>query len=99
MATPSMYEKYLQKMRLIADIRSANAVLQWDQETYLPPKGAQFRGQQISSLSEISHRLFSEESFGNLLEDLLSKDGLTPEQKRNVELTHEDYVKNKKYSA
>src|SRR3954465_1183290 len=99
MGSQDLYNQYKQKMRMIADVRSASAVLQWDQETYLPPKGAQFRGQQISSLSEISHRLFSEESFGNLLEDLLSKDGLTPEQKRNVELTHEDYVKNKKYSA
>ena len=86
-------------MQMIADVRNAGAVLQWDQETYLPPKGAHFRGQQISTLSEISHRMFSEESLGNLLTDLLAKDDLTPAQKRNVERTWEDYSKNKKYSS
>lgn len=85
-------------MRLIADVKNASAVLQWDQETFLPPKGASFRGQQISTLSEISHRLFSEEELGNLLQGLLSKDNLSAEQKRNVERTAEDYQKNKKYT-
>jgi carboxypeptidase Taq len=97
--TSTLYDHYRSKMRLIADVRNANAVLQWDQETNLPPKGASFRGQQISTLSEISHRLFSEEELGNLLQDLLGRDDLSAGQKRNVQLTHEDYVKNKKYSS
>jgi carboxypeptidase Taq len=86
-------------MRFIADVKFANALLQWDQETYLPTKGTAFRGQQISTLSEISHRMFSEEELGNLLKELLSKDNLSPEQKRNVERTNQDYVKNKKYTS
>ena len=99
MGTAELYENYVRKMHRIADVRHASAVLQWDQETHLPPKGAGFRGQQISTLSEISHQLFSEEELGNLLQELLGNDGLLPEQKRNVERTHEDYVKNKKYTA
>jgi carboxypeptidase Taq len=100
MSTSSeLYGKYQNKMRFIADVKNASAILQWDQETYLPPKGASFRGQQISTLSEISHRLFSEEELGNLLQDLLSKDDLPAEQKRNVEKTNEDYLKNKKYTS
>jgi len=86
-------------MQRIADVRFANAVLQWDQETYLPPKGAQFRGQQISTLAEISHHFFSEEALGNLLQELLQKDDITVTQKRNVERTFEDYTKNKKYTS
>ncbi|HWI91952.1 MAG TPA: carboxypeptidase M32 [Flavisolibacter sp.] len=97
--TPELYAKYHNKMRLIADVKNANALLQWDQETYLPAKGAGFRGQQISTLSEISHRLFSEEELGNILQELLIKDDLSPEQKRNVERTNEDYLKNKKYTS
>jgi carboxypeptidase Taq len=99
MGTAELYENYVRKMHRIADVRHASAVLQWDQETHLPPKGAAFRGQQISTLSEISHQLFSEEELGNVLQELLGKDGLLPNQKRNVERTHEDYVKNKKYTA
>lgn len=86
-------------MRLIADVKNAHAILQWDQETYLPPKGAAFRGQQLSALSVISHQLFSEEELGNLLKELLSKDDLSAGQKRNVERTSEDYLKNKKYTS
>ena len=84
-------------MRLIADVRNASAVLQWDQETYLPPKGASFRGRQISTLSEISHRMFSEEELGKILQQLSESESLSPQQKKNVELTREDYIKNKKY--
>lgn len=86
-------------MRRLADVRNANAVLQWDQETNLPPKGAAFRGQQISTLSEISHQLFSDEELGKILEDLMSREDLSKPQKRNVELSYEDYVKNKKYTS
>jgi carboxypeptidase Taq len=99
MSTSELYEKYQSKMRFIADVKNANAVLQWDQETYLPPKGAHFRGQQISTLSEITHRLFSEEELGNLLKELSGRDDLSIEQKRNVTKTYEDYLKNKKYSS
>jgi carboxypeptidase Taq len=99
MGTIQLYGDYRDKMRFIADVKNASAVLQWDQETYLPAKGAHFRGQQISTLSEISHRLFSEEKLGALLEELLQKDDLSAAQKRNVQRTHEDYAKNKKYTS
>ena len=85
-------------MQRLADVRHAHAVLQWDQETYLPKKGAHFRGQQLSTLSELAHGLFSEEALGNLLQELLSKNDLTPEQKRNVVLSWDDYSKNKKFT-
>lgn len=94
-----LYREYENKMHRIADLRYANAVLQWDQETYLPPKGAHFRGQQISTLSELSHTFFSEDELGRILKDLLTTDQLNPEQHRNVERTFEDYSKNKKYTS
>ena len=39
----------------ITAIGSAAAVLNWDQEIYMPPKGAQARGGQIATLSGIAH--------------------------------------------
>ncbi|MCW3073573.1 MAG: carboxypeptidase [Flaviaesturariibacter sp.] len=86
-------------MQKIADVKSANAVLQWDQETYMPPKGASFRGQQISTLSEIAHQMFSDPSLSELLTELSGRQDLSEDQSRNVELTLEDYTKNKKYSS
>ena len=86
-------------MQRIADVRNANAVLQWDQETYLPKKGASIRGQQLSTLSEIAHQMFSENELGNILRELNEKDDLSFTEKRNVALTLEDYQKNKKYTS
>ena len=99
MTTQEIYNGYQQRMQRIADIRFATSVLQWDQETYLPAKGAQFRGQQISTLTELSHDLFSRDELGNTLQELLSKDDLTIEQRRNIERNWEDYTKNKKYPS
>jgi carboxypeptidase Taq len=99
MTSQELYLNYQQKMQRIADLRFATALLQWDQETYLPAKGAHYRGQQISTLTELSHDLFSQDELGKILQDLLDKEDLAFDQKRNVELTWDDYVKNKKYPS
>ena len=51
-------------MRRIADVRYASAVLQWDQETYLPSKGNETRSRQIATLNELAHDLFTDERTG-----------------------------------
>jgi carboxypeptidase Taq len=96
--TKELYDIYTLKMQRIADLKNAGAVLQWDQETYLPKKGAALRGQQLSTLSELAHQLFSEEDFGKTLKELSGRE-LNTVEKRNVQLTLEDYEKNKKYSS
>jgi carboxypeptidase Taq len=95
----SLYDEYVTALHTIADLRYAAALLQWDQETYLPPKGAPVRGQQIATLSEIAHRYFTDEKLGAQLQELLAGDKLSPEEKRNVELTWQDYSKQKKFPS
>src|SRR4051812_24667073 len=90
-----LYNDYKLTMQKIADVKYAAAVLQWDQETYLPPKGADFRGRQLATLSEIGHEMFTSNRVGELLQHLLSKD-LTTEQKKNISLSWEDYTRLKK---
>lgn len=92
-SSAALYETYTAQMQKIADLRYATAVLQWDQETYLPVKGAARRGQQVATLSETAHQFFTSNELGNLLEELLQKDDLSPKQKKNVTLTWEDYSK------
>jgi carboxypeptidase Taq len=96
--TTDLYQKYRTAMERVADIRFATSVLQWDQETYLPPKGAAARGRQISTLTEMAHLAFTDENLGGLLQELLSKDDLTGNERRNVEYTWEDYSKQQKYT-
>lgn len=92
-----LYKQYRGQLQKISDVKYSGAVLQWDQETYLPPKGADFRGRQIATLSEISHQMFTDEKIGNLLRELLSRQ-LPDRQRRNAELTLEDYTRLKKLS-
>jgi|ADGO01.1.fsa_nt_gi Zn-dependent carboxypeptidase len=91
----TLYAEYVKQMRMIADIRYASALLQWDQETYLPPKGAPIRGQQIATLSELAHRYFTDDSLGALLDALLQSGSLSPDERVNVSLTKEDYDRQK----
>ena len=94
-----LYKEYTDKMSRIADLRYSSALLQWDQETYLPPKGAAFRGQQIATLAEMAHELFTSASLGNLMDDLLEQDGLDHISKRNAQLSREDYSRQQKIPA
>ena len=97
--TKKCYREYQDQMRKIADVKNALAVLQWDQETYLPAKGAGFRGQQMATLSELAHRIFTERKTGRLLDELAGREDLDEKEKRNIALTLEDYTKQKKYTA
>ena len=90
------YNDYKQSLQKIADIKYAAAVLQWDQETYLPAKGNDIRGQQIATLSELAHELFTSEKTGALLNELAAKYDLSDSEKRNITLSLEDYNKSKK---
>ncbi len=99
MTSTELYTLYKTKMQKIADVKYATAVLQWDQETYLPPKGNDIRGRQLATLSEIAHQQFTDDATGNLLNELVSKEDLTDKEKKNVLLSLEDYTKSKKLSS
>lgn len=86
-------------MEKLADVRYATSVLQWDQETYLPAKGAAFRGRQISTLTELAHQMATSEQLGGLLQELQGRADLNPDEQRNVTLSHEDYIRQQKYPA
>ncbi|HEY0680124.1 MAG TPA: carboxypeptidase M32 [Chitinophagaceae bacterium] len=96
--TIDLYSNYQQQLRKISDLRYASAVLQWDQETYMPPKGAAFRGQQLATLSELSHQFFTAAETGDMLNTLLQDTSLTASQRKNVELSLYDYSKAQKLS-
>jgi len=86
-------------MRKLADVRSALALMQWDQETYLPSKGAGFRAQQVATIAAMAHELASSETLGSLLDSLEQANGLDERERKNISLTREDYLKQKKYPS
>lgn len=99
MTSGELYNEYKKTMQQIADVKYAAAVLQWDQETYLPPKGNEMRGRQIATLSEIAHNQFTHEKLGNLLSELNEKNDLSAIEKKNVLLTTIDYQRNTKLNS
>ncbi len=94
-----LYESYRAHMRKLCDLRAALALMQWDQETYLPTKGAGFRAQQIATVSEMTHELATSDKLGSLLKSLLNESGLTDTERKNVLLNTEDFEKQKKYPS
>ncbi len=92
----SLYTQYKTTLQKIADLKYASAVLQWDQETYLPKNGNDARGRQIATLNELAHEEFTDASFGILLNQLHTQQNLSDKEKRNVQLSLEDFDKSKK---
>ena len=44
------------RLQEIFDLGHINALLGWDQSTYMPPGGAPARGRQSALLGELAHR-------------------------------------------
>ncbi len=86
-------------MRKIADVYLSSAVLHWDQEIYMPPKGALYRAQQLSTLAGIAHELAVKEDFGELLSELSNDTTLSVEEAKNVKESYKEYKKRKRYTT
>ncbi len=57
-------------MAELADLRGAAALLGWDQQTYMPPGGAEARGNQLGTLNRLAHEKGTSAELGKLLEAL-----------------------------
>lgn len=65
-------EKVEALKKRLADVVRLNqtaAVLGWDQQTYMPPGGAEARAEQLATISRIAHELFVADETGRMIED------------------------------
>lgn len=92
------YQHYQEINQSAADFRNAAAVLEWDQETYMPAKGYKTRGRQLATLAARAHELLTNSEYAALLETLKADNSLDEIQAINVRLSLEDFEKNKKLS-
>lgn len=60
-------KKHLEEIELLA---AATRLLAWDQNTYMPPLGAEARGKQLGVLSKLIHEMWTDEKLGRLLDEL-----------------------------
>ena len=63
-------EKLRKHLLVISRLGSATAVLGWDQEVNLPPKGQAFRGEVLAQLAGEVHKLSTNPSFVSLVREL-----------------------------
>ncbi|HDQ05457.1 MAG TPA: carboxypeptidase M32 [Candidatus Bathyarchaeota archaeon] len=90
----SSYQKLLEKTKNITILNSAAAILHWDMETMMPPKGIKLRSLQMSMLSRIGHKISTDPEIGRLLEEIMKhpKYGeLDAVHKRNLYLINKNY--------
>src|SRR5579875_1074098 len=55
-------------MTRLSDIGHASALAHWDQQTMMPPQGAEARAESLATLAGISHEMFVDDETGRLLD-------------------------------
>lgn len=94
-----LYDTYREILQKAADLRYASAVLEWDQEVYMPAKGFSYRGRQLATMATMAHELVTGERYGQILQELSQRGDLSADEQHNVRLSFEDYDKEKKLPA
>jgi carboxypeptidase Taq len=96
-------EQKLQELKLrlleITDLNNINALLGWDQSTYMPPGGAEARGRQSALLAQMAQEKFVDKEIGKLLDDLRSYEESLPYESDDASLirvTRREYERNLK---
>jgi len=88
------YEKLLERTKRIFLLQSSANALNWDFETYMPPKGVSLRSEQLGYLAEMVHKMETDPALARLLKKIESDpSGLDDAQKRDVALTRREYDK------
>ena len=81
----------------VEDLHASTSLLEWDQQTYMPPKGAEARGLQLATLSGLSHRIFTARKLGALLARLHDvREQLDPDDAKLIDETLYDYERAKR---
>src|ERR1700733_16335485 len=102
----SDHHTYTHLLSLSREAQVLNAVdqlLQWDQETYMPPAAAQSRADQIELLSKLYHERRTSKEFRKTLDSLINIDtgtirvkGLSKSQQAALREWRRDFIQEAK---
>lgn len=73
---PRTYMELAAQLRELALLRSCGSVLSWDEQTNLPPKGAEHRANQLALLAGLAHARATDPLIGERLAELQYSDDL-----------------------
>ena len=91
-----------QRLRELADLGHAIALETWDQQTMMPPRGAEARAESLATLTRISHELFIDDETGRLVEGAAAQvhgDDPDSDDVRLVALTRRQWEKARRVPA
>jgi carboxypeptidase Taq len=77
--TRSVYDELVKRSKERAILASCSSLLSWDEQTYLPRGGSQYRGDQMALLAGLYHDRATDPDLAGLLEDARSSDSLEPD--------------------
>jgi carboxypeptidase Taq len=66
-------------MGRLTDLSNAANLLEWDQQTMMPPGGAEARAEVLATLERIGHEMFISAETGRLIEAAATTDGTPPD--------------------
>jgi carboxypeptidase Taq len=74
------FEALRERMAALSDLRNVAQLLDWDQQTMMPPRGAPARAETVATVQRISHEMFVADQTGRLLAAAESQlDGAAPD--------------------
>lgn len=87
------WRRLLPKIEELAHLRSAAALLSWDQAVLMPPRGAAARAGTLAAIETIAHERLTHPAVGELLQDLASDSTLDEAQAASVRVLKREYSK------
>ena len=91
------YEDLMNRMKEYLLLYSSAGVIQWDYETYMPPRGLMLRSEQMAVLHSILHRMGTDPEIGKLLIKVeKNSKKMSAVQNRNVFMVRREYDKETK---
>jgi carboxypeptidase Taq len=95
MSTSDTYDALLDRYRRVSNVRHADGVLMWDQQTVMPEGGTLARAEQRSTLSSVEHDLLTADELGRLLAEV-DEESLAADERaavREIRRQHERAVR------
>ncbi len=96
------FEELRRRLAEVSDLARASAILGWDQQTMMPPRGAAGRAEEMATLGRVIHERFTAPEIGRLLDELADFEQQQPHDSFEASLirvTRIDWEKARKVPA
>jgi carboxypeptidase Taq len=93
------YEELKRHLGEVVDLRRVSSLLEWDQQTLMPPRAAELRADELATLDRLAHERFTSAEIGRLLENLAQyEESLDPDSDEAslIRVTRRDWEKARK---